>query len=323
MIKIFDGHTDIFTDVVVRRLKGEVDVIKNHHLERLKKGSIEGGCFVFWIDEDFQCCPEKRLQQLMESVSLELKESKEVVAVHNINEIEKAKEDNKFYILIGMEGLSGIGENIDYIHTLYDFGVRHTGLTWNEENLLATGCKGNSKKGLTKLGKKAVNIINDKGIILDTSHLNEKSFWDIVSTSTKPIIASHSNSKVLANVPRNLTDKQLLAIRDMNGIVGLNTYKYFVSNERENQNLKGLVEQAMYIADTIGVEHLSFGFDFCEFLASDDEDVDHYILSGLEDCSKVELLINEMIKTGGFTKKELEKIGNTNWFRVISEVCKN
>lgn len=323
MIKIFDGHTDIFTDVVVRRLKGEVDVIKNHHLERLKKGNIEGGCFVFWIDEDFQCCPEKRLQQLIENVTLELENSKEVVAVHNIKEIKKAKEDNKFYILMGMEGLSGIGENIDYIHTLYDFGVRHTSLSWNEENLLATGCKGDSKKGLTNLGKKAVNIINDKGIILDVSHLNEKSFWDTVNHSTKPIIASHSNSKVLANVPRNLTDKQLLAIRDMNGIVGLNTYKYFVSDIKSEQNLKGLVEQAIYIADTIGVEHLSFGFDFCEFIANDNDDINDYILSGLEDCSKAELLINEMIKTGGFTEKELEKIGTLNWFRVISEICKD
>ena len=90
---IFDGHSDIFTDVTVRRLKGETQVLKNHHLPRLRKGNIEGGCFVLWIDPPYDADPAKRLGELMHCIKDEMAECEEAVVVKNLKEIEEARKE--------------------------------------------------------------------------------------------------------------------------------------------------------------------------------------------------------------------------------------
>ncbi len=320
---IFDGHSDIFSDVTIRRLLGETQVIKNHHLTRLRKGGVEGGCFVIWIDPPFDKEPSRRLEQILKATKDEMAECEDAVLVHNMAEIEAARKAGKFFILLGMEGLSGIGEDLDQIHRLYDFGVRHAMLTWNEQNLLATGVQGDPSRGVTELGKKAIRMIQEKHMIMDVSHLNERSFWDVMHMAEGPILASHSNAKALAPAARNLSDEQLLAIRDTKGLIGLNSFNLFVSQNLNEQTVDNLVKHASYIADKIGVEHLGFGFDFFEFLSTEsmksysDQDTSYTV--GLEDCSKIPDLLLKM-KAAGFTEKELEMISYRNWFSLIQKV---
>ncbi|NCC15549.1 MAG: membrane dipeptidase [Clostridia bacterium] len=320
---IFDGHSDIFIDVTIKRLLGETQVFKNHHLTRLRKGGIEGGCFVIWIDPPYDKEPAKRLAQILKATKEEMAECKEAVLVHNIAEIEAAQKAEKFFILLGIEGLSGIGEDVDQIHMLYDFGARHAMLTWNEQNPLATGVQGDPTRGVTELGKKAIRILQKKRMIVDVSHLNERSFWDVMDMTEGPVLASHSNAKALAPAARNLSDEQLFAIRDTKGLVGLNSFNLFVSQDLKNQNVDNLVKHASYIADKIGVEHLGFGFDFFEFLSTDSmksySDQETSFTIGLEDCSKVPELLIKM-RAAGFTDKDLEMISGGNWLNLISRV---
>lgn len=320
---IFDGHSDIFTDVTIKRLLGETQVFKNHHLTRLRKGGIEGGCFVIWIDPPYDKEPTKRLIQILKATKDEMAECKEAVLVHNISEIEAAQKAEKFFILLGIEGLSGIGEDLDQIHMLYDFGARHAMLTWNEQNPLATGVQGDPSRGVTALGKKAIRMLQSKRMLVDVSHLNERSFWDVMDVTEGPILASHSNAKALAPAARNLSDEQLFAIRDTKGLVGLNSFNLFVSQDLKDQNVDNLVKHASYIADKIGVEHLGFGFDFFEFLSTDsmksysDQETSYTV--GLEDCSKVPEMLLKM-KAAGFTDKDLEMISGGNWLNLIRRV---
>ncbi|MDD3394112.1 MAG: membrane dipeptidase [Anaerotignum sp.] len=320
---IFDGHSDIFIDVTIKRLLGETQVFKNHHLTRLRKGGIEGGCFVIWIDPPYDKEPAKRLSQILKATKEEMAECKEAVLVHNIAEIEAAQKAGKFFILLGIEGLSGIGEDVDQIHMLYDFGARHAMLTWNEQNPLATGVQGDPTRGVTELGKKAIRILQKKRMIVDVSHLNERSFWDVMDMTEGPVLASHSNAKALAPAARNLSDEQLFAIRDTKGLVGLNSFNLFVSQDLKDQNVDNLVKHASYIADKIGVEHLGFGFDFFEFLSTDSmksySDQETSFTIGLEDCSKVPELLIKM-RAAGFTDKDLEMISGGNWLNLISRV---
>ena len=90
---IFDGRSDMFTDVTVRRLKGETQVLINHHLPRLRKGNIEGGCFVLWIDPPYDAAPAKRLGELMHCIKDEMAECEEAVVVKNLKEIEEARKE--------------------------------------------------------------------------------------------------------------------------------------------------------------------------------------------------------------------------------------
>ncbi len=320
---IFDGHSDILADVEIKRLLGEKQIIKNYHIDRLRKGGIEGGCFVIFIEQTNEIEPIKSLEQFLKHTKDEMLECEDAVIVRNMGDIESAKKAGKFYILLGTEGLKEIGEDLEQINMLHDFGVRHAMLTWNEQNALATGVQGDSTRGVTECGKKAIKLIQDKKMILDVSHLNERSFWDVMNLTNGPILASHSNAKALADVTRNLTDQQLLAIRDTKGLVGLNAYNQHVANEVANQNIDSFVKQAVYIADKIGVEHLGFGFDFFEFLPPDPSSINNNeeitFTFGLEDCSKVPNVIVKM-KEVGFTDKELEMVSRGNWFNLIRRV---
>lgn len=317
---IFDGHSDIFTDVTARRLKGETQVLKNHHLPRLREAKMEGAFFVLWIDPPHDANPQKRLGELLQCAKDEMAECEEAVLVKSYKEIEEAKKAGKFYIMAGAEGLSGIGKDLSKIDELYDFGVREVMLTWNEQNDLASGAKGDPDAGLTALGKQAVKMIQDKNMLMDVSHTNERTFWDIAKINNGPLIASHSNARALVNVPRNLTDCQLLEIRDTNGVVGLNSFNEFVSSVPAEQTVDGLIRHADYIANKIGVEHLAFGFDFCEFLDSEAAGAfssqENTYTIGLEDATKVPYMVEKM-RAAGFTDKDLEMICRANWLNLI------
>ena len=162
-------------------------------------------------------------------------------------------------------------------------------------------------------------------MILDVSHLNDKSFWDIADIAQGPIIASHSNARALSAAARNLTDEQLLAIRDLNGIVGINSFNKFVSQDPAKQTVDTLVKHISYIAEKIGVEHIGFGFDFFEFMSVESmrsySDQDTSYTLGLEDCSKVPNLLAKM-KEAGFTDAEIKAISYENLHGLIRNVLK-
>ncbi|MEA4987961.1 MAG: membrane dipeptidase [Anaerovorax sp.] len=320
---VFDGHSDIWSDVTIRSLRGETDILKKYHLPRLRKGQIEGSIFVIWVDPPYDKEPFKRTLQIIEAIKKEAAVCKEIAIVKNYAEMEQAKAEGKFYIFIGLEGLNSIGENLSLIDEYYEFGARHAMLSWNEQNALATGVQGDPNRGLTDLGKQAVKKIMNKNMIMDVSHLNEKSFWDVISMAQSPIIASHSNARVLSNAERNLTDEQLLEIRNLNGLVGINSFNRFVSLDISEQTVDNLLKHIVYISDKIGVEHVGFGFDFFEFMSVDsmrsysNQNTSYTV--GLEDCSKVPSLLEKMRKAG-FHEDEIEAISYKNYHRLIKNI---
>ena len=246
-------------------------------------------------------------------MSEELYHSRDLVhIIKNLEDFEKAKSENKFATLLGIEGLPGIGSNLDYIYLLERLGVRHIGMTWNEENAFATGQKGDINRGLTNLGIKAVEIIENLGILLDVSHANDKTFWDIAKYSKKPFFASHSNARTLCSSMRNLTDDQILCIGERNGMVGLNSCHYFVSREEKEKNLEMLINHLEYIAEKIGLDKVGFGFDFAEYYSTpDDEDEG---LEGIHDVTEIPN-VKKALEKRGYSKEEIENISDFIFLR--------
>ena len=204
------------------------------------------------------------------------------------------------------------------IDEYYEYGARHASLTWNEENKLASGVRGDPNKGLTDLGKKAVRKMQDKGMIVDVSHLNDKSFFDVIDITSAPIIASHSNSRVLCKSLRNLTDEQLKAIRDTKGVVGLNSYKGFIDENKDKQTIERALDHIKYIADKIGIDHIGLGFDYNEYF---EDEITPPSVKGLENASKSYDIIIKL-KEAGFNNEEIEKIEYKNFNRIIKEIVK-
>lgn len=318
---IFDIHGDIWTDVTTKRQVGQSNIIRNHHLKRFKEGKMGGGVFVIWADPPHDKRPHERLVESIQAMSSELRESRDIVKViYNSKDFYDAVSKEKLGIMLGLEGLSGIGENIDCLDVLYQLGFRHASLTWNEENKLATGVLGDPERGLTDLGRLAVKRINELGMILDVSHANEKTFWDICEATTSPIIASHSNSRAICDVKRNLTDDQIRAIGEKDGLIGLNAFSEFIHPSKSLRNLDTLIEHLERIVGLIGMDKVAFGFDFFEYIGSDVSNTfieNEYIgTKDLEDISKTSNLI-EKLKIKGYSQEDIDKLSYKNFLSLM------
>jgi len=323
---ILDIHGDIWTDVTVKSAQGKRNIIRDYHLGRFKKGNMVGGIFVIWADPPHDTRPKERLLESIQAMSKELVDSKDLVHImYRSEDFAKAIAANKLAVMLGLEGLSGIDENVDALYTLYRLGFRHASLTWNEQNALATGVKGDPSRGLTNKGKEAVSVIHDLGMILDVSHANDKTFWDIADLSNRPFIASHSNARTLCDVPRNLTDEQIKTIGSKNGLIGLNAYNEFVHEVPAERTVDRLIDHLVHVAGLIGIDKIALGFDFFEYLSSSTTDsftsATYAGTIGLEDITQAPNMISRL-SARGFTQEEIEKISYKNFLALMDRVMK-
>jgi membrane dipeptidase len=319
-LMFFDGHSDLLYDVTRRRLAGEDHVLERRHLTRLRRGGVEGlvlalwtsaGADTFWREIPEADTPEARTAMMLDCAEEEFAECPWLAVVHSSAEAERAKAAGKIYAFLGVEGMAVIGGDLEGIDRYANWGAKLGMLTWNEENLLATGAGGDPDKGLTDLGQKAVRRMRDRGMLVDVSHLNDGGFWDVMRLADGPVIASHSNCRVLCDVRRNLTDDQLRAIRDTGGVVGLNVYHDFVHADPEQQTAETLARHAVHMAEVMGVEHVACGFDFCEFFGPGNEGA-----RGLESCAHIPALF-DALERFGLSKREREMIARENFLRVL------
>lgn len=312
---IFDTHSDILTDIYIQRKKGKKDIFKNRHLENFKKGKVKLSVFNIWIDPFESRDANKELLETLKFVRKELEENKDILKyIRNKDDINLEKENEKINFIMGLEGLKSIEDDIDFLYELYNYGIRSVSLTWNEENKLATGVLGNKDRGLTDLGKETVRKIEKLNMILDVSHANEKTFWDIVNLTNRPIIASHSNTKTICNHIRNLEDSQIKAIKESDGFIGINIHKNFVNEKEEEQNIDMFINHMDYIVNLIGIDNIGFGFDFCEYLDNENTNI-----KGVENISKVQKII-EVLRNRGYSDIDIEKISHKNFKNLINKL---
>lgn len=237
--------------------------------------------------------------------------------VKTYNELEKAVLDKKIAAVPTIEGAYSFTKDNsrDLLKQYYDLGVRAIGFTWNYSNELAEGLYGSfgdkdgtlSPKGLTSLGKDMVRDLNDLGIIIDVSHLSQDSFYDVIGLTRSPIIASHSGAISVFEHARNLTDDQLLKIKENNGVVGLVYHEEFVNGEGTSY-VKNLVDHMDYMVNLIGIDHVGLGSDFDGARLPKD----------LEDSSKVYRITDELVKRG-YGDEDIKKILGKNHLRVYKE----
>ena len=315
---VFDGHSDLLYDVTRRRLAGEKRVLERRHLRNLEAGGVEGLTLALWVSaQDFwKNVPEaeghrERTDIMLLCMKAELAECPWLELVRTAGEAERAKAAGKKYAFLAVEGMDAIGDDLNGIDHYADLGVRLGMLTWNGENLLATGAGGDPYSGLTELGRQAVRRMGTRNIVMDVSHLNDGGFCDVMKAAEGPVVASHSNCRALCDVRRNLTDDQLRAIRDSGGIVGLNVHHAFVHEDREKQTAEMLARHAAHMAEVMGVEHVACGFDFCEYFGPGNEGAE-----GLENCSQIHNLFYWMEKLG-MNEKEREMVARENFLRIL------
>ena len=315
---IFDGHSDVLYDVTRRRLAGEKHVLERRHLRNLEAGGVEGLMLALWVSADsfWKKVPEAtdhraRTEIMLLCMKAELAEFPWLTMVRTPAEAEAARAAGKKYAFLAVEGMDAMGDDLGAVDRYGDLGVRIGTLTWNGENLLATGAGGDPYSGLTELGRRAVRRMAERNILVDVSHLNDGGFRDVMKTAEGPVAASHSNCRALCDVRRNLTDDQLRAIRDTGGIVGLNVHHAFVHGDREKQTAEMLARHAAHMAEVMGVEHVACGFDFCEYMGPGNEGA-----QGLESCAHTGNLFYWLEKLG-MDRRERKMIARENFLRIL------
>lgn len=166
-------------------------------------------------------------------------------------------------VFLGIENGCALTGNLDNIDYFYRLGVRYITLCHNGDNLLCDSAMQSldTHNGLSEFGRQVVLKMNAVGMMVDVSHVGEKSFWDTVALSTKPIIASHSCCKVLRNHPRNLTDEQIRAIARSGGVVQICLYKHFLS-DTDVATVADAVRHIKHVVELVGVDYVGIGSDF-------------------------------------------------------------
>ena len=297
-MKIFDMHADIGTDCM-DNIQIE-NAFKVRHIDKLKKGEI-GGVFTACYFEGKESW--KQMQDMILNMNKQIKLNEN--EVRQIKSKEDLIEDDKLLTLISVEGMCGITEDFENrIQWMYDNGVRVAIMAWNESNALCEGWTHDPCRGLTDAGKSVVKKMNDLNMIIDVSHLNEKSFWDVIEYSKKPIIASHSNYRNICAHGRNLTEQQIKAIAAKGGLIGLNAAKSMAHADNELKTVETLAKHARAMADLVGVEHIGCGFDFMDYLEGWN---DSRMVKGMESAEFAQSL-PKALKGEGFSDEEVEMI---------------
>lgn len=234
----------------------------------------------------------------------------------SVKEIEALVREGKSVGVPTIEGAYSLEEYnaIELLRQYYDLGIRAVGLCWSNSNSLGEGVNERyvdgtpSEGGLTELGAEVIKEMNRLGMIVDVSHMNEETFWDVIEVAEAPVMASHSNVWGLYNHSRNLKDEQIIALAKTGGIVQQNFYAGYLGPVGD-RDLKKLVDHIEYVIDLVGIDHVGLGSDF----DGGGMPVD------LPNASFYYRITEELIERG-YKKSDIEKILGKNTLRVMKEV---
>jgi len=216
-------------------------------------------------------------------------------------------ESKKQQAILTVEGGSLVDslETVDY---LWSKKIKVLTLTWNDSNLLGTSAMSGEDGGLTPFGKQVLKKMNSLGMVADLSHASDGTFWDVLSVTEKPVLVSHSNSRVLCNHPRNVTDEMFLALCENGGVLGINFYPTFLEQESEKANLESIFNHIEHFLELGGEDHIGFGSDF--------DGVDA-LPTGITDFSSFGDILLEM-EQRNYPKTLIDKLFYQNMMRILS-----
>jgi membrane dipeptidase len=235
---LVDTHNDAVSACLEKNVSLDQDLTGINHsdLKRFKKGGVDYQLFSIFCDGEKKNPYAWAMRQMDTLDAVASRNPDKMVVAKTWKQIDQALKEGKLVAQYGVEGGHMIEDDINKLDTFYKRGVRYMTLTWNNSNSWASSHadekdpKYTGHKGLTSFGKEIVKRMNKLGIIVDISHVGEATFWDAINTTTKPVIASHSDAYSINPVSRNLKDDQIKAVGKNGGVIHLNFYSAFVDS---------------------------------------------------------------------------------------------
>lgn len=223
------------------------------------------------------------------------------------------KRNGRHFIMLGIENGLALNHDVANVRYFARRGVVYITLCHNGDNDICDSARGcNTHGGVSRFGEQVIKEMNRCGIMVDLSHAGEKSFYDALSISSKPIVCSHSNCKALCDVPRNLTDDQMRALAKHGGVAHITLYHGFLRNDSQEATVMDAMAHLEHAIDIMGIEHVGLGTDF---------DGDGGI-RGLADSSELINFTLHLLRRK-YNERDIARIWGGNWLRVMAQVQNN
>ncbi len=362
---ITDGHVDL--PEYLKKIKFDIDkgdmsfIVKTDSGEfdftRAKKGGLDAPFMSIYIPKTYQSLPDhgKGLADSLIHMVVEIAKQlpAKFVLANAVEDVEKNFKEGKISLPMGMENGAPIGDDIKNVKYFYDQGIRYITLTHSKDNQIcdSSGDTTHTWNGLSAYGREVVKEMNRVGIMVDISHVDDSTFYQVMKLSKAPCIASHSSCRTFApTVKRDMTDDMIKKLGKNDGVVMVNFYNAFLSGVVADQNAllesllksKGLKTSDLlakpimkqyrqdhpisipdvstvanhidHVVKLAGIDHVGFGSDF------DGVDGADNLPTGLKDASQYPNLIYELLKRG-YTEDDIQKICSGNIFRVWRRVA--
>lgn len=335
---IFDGHNDLLLHLWLHHPENPADAFLHQRLSghldlaRMREGGFAGGLFaVFVPPADYVAkFPTRQAevhdplaiteQQMAILQQLEARSAGQAKICRSVGEIEHCMAHGVLAMVMHIEGAEALDDDLSQLDRWQQAGLRSIGPFWNLPNRFGFGINGSfpgspdTGEGLTEAGERLIRACNQLGLMIDLSHMNEKAFWQTARLSTAPLVASHSNVHALCPQPRNLTDAQLAAIADSDGLVGLNFGTSFLRSDGKRDGdmpLSVMVQHLDYLLEKLGEDCVAFGSDFDGINLADE----------LGDVTGLPRLL-AALRQAGYNDALLNKLCRANWLRVLRKTWK-
>lgn len=307
---LVDGHCDTLEKAVDEKLSID-DRKLQFNLKDIEREKIIQ-MMAIYIDPKY--CDEgegalNRAKEMINKFKIEKSKFDQIIQINSKNDIEGfTKTKQNVGVILTIENGSAICGKIENVDFYAQNGIKVMSIVWNEDNDLGCGAHTKNDTGLTDLGKRYIEELNKRNIIIDISHASEKTFWDTVKYSRKPIVATHSCAYSICPHCRNLKDEQIIQISKLNGVIGICFASDFL-NLKEKAKITDIIKHIKYIANLVGVDCVALGSDF-DGVSKENIPTD---LNGVKDILKLE----EALISEGFSKKDVRKIMGENWIRFL------
>lgn len=343
MQPVFDGHNDVLLRLWQNAAKGADPVAEfmqgthEGHIDmvRAQKGGLIGGLCAIYISsgdifddsrdanghyavplsEPLERAPSLDIALEMAAIAVKLDRAGGWKICRTGADIDAAEAAGKFAAVLHMEGCEAIDADLNALEVFYAAGLRSLGPVWSRHTIFGHGVpfafpsSPDTGPGLTEAGKRLVKECNRIGIAIDLAHITEKGFWDVAGLSDKPLIVSHSNAHVLTPISRNLTDKQLAAVRESNGLVGLNfavTMLRADGAKSADTPLSDMIRHIDHLVEHVGIDGVALGSDFDGAT----------VPAEISDAAGLQKLVAAM-RAAGYGDVDIKKICRDNWLRVL------
>lgn len=310
MQKIIDLHQDLMLYVAHPELQKDR---QQTSFEQIKKNNIKvvvASAFVVPENEEYLSpTSSKLIEEELVHYNNYVREHSEFIIIKNQKDITRVLDtDGLFGLILHIEGLNYFDEQSDWktLEYWYELGLRSIGPVWNLDNPFGGGTLQNNQ-GLTPLGKKLITWLDEKNMIIDCAHMNEKTFADTCALITKPIFVSHGNARAICADVRNYTDDQLHQIGKSDGVIGLFFSKKFIT-KNDTATLDDILAHIKHIKSITGIDSIALGTDFGGIFSG--------FADGLNSVDNLDFLKEKLLQDG-YTEGDIDSIFYKNAERIL------